>query len=301
MARRGAPGPWRRRFPPSPLEGEKFSQRTTSKNVGDVIEVDAVSRTTTSSVVFSDAIVRSARIIARDRGLVLSDEQGGKRRLDIDQLSPMTWPEMIADGSIGHLSLTHGEVISAFEHLQAAPPKDVRSWKEEEPYYDLYVALLTPAGIGINVLDKVWYDQYRAGRNVDDILLLILSSGDYSFRGESYSNTGVLDRIQVVQGDTTLPLLSEQHKELPFIHAKNRPEFNEISLFFFTPDVAFDPTEPWRLELSMQGAEAGTPGARSTRAPWGSGPGTPCGPRRRAAARAELTTPRARLPPATES
>ena len=245
----------------SPLEGEKFPQRTTSKNSGDVIQVDAVSRTTTSSVVFSDAIVRSARLVARHRGLNLSRGETISKKLDIDIFAPMSWPEMIADGSVGHLSLTHGEVISAFEHLQTAPPTDVRSWKDEEPYYDLYMALLTPAGIGINLLDKVWYDQYRAGRSVDDILLLILSSGDYSFRGESYSDTGVFDRIQLVQGDTTVPLLSDQHKELPFIHAKNRPDFNEISLFFFTPDVDFDPTEPWRLEMSMQGPDTGNPGA----------------------------------------
>ena len=257
----------------SPLEGEKFSQRTTSKNVGEVIEVDAVSRTTTSSVVFSDAIVRSARIIARNRGLVLSGEQGGKRRLDVDQLSPMTWPEMITDGSLGHLSINHGDVLRAFEDIQADPPSDVRSWKEEETYFDLYMALVTPAGIGVNLLDKVWYDQYRAGRAVDDILLLILSHGDYSFRGNSYmgfslstglqsnsdanNESGIFDRIQLVQGNTTIPLRVDQHKELPFIHAKERPDLKEISLFFFTPDVVFDPTQPWRLELLMEGAGNG--------------------------------------------
>ena len=257
----------------SPLEAEKFSQRTTSKNAGDLVEVDAVSRTTTSSVVFSDAIVRSARLIARNRGIKLIDGRSVGRTLDIDQFSPMSWPEMIVDGSLGHLSLTHGEVLRAFEDIQADPPSDVRSWKDEQLYFELYMALVTPAGIGINLLDKVWYDQYRAGRGVDDILLLILSSGDYSFRGntfkgfslstglqsnlEAQNETGIFDRIQLVQGDTTIPLHIDQHKELPFIHAKERPEFNEISLFFFTPDITFNPTQPWRLELLMEGAKDG--------------------------------------------
>ena len=248
----------------SPLEGDKFPQRTTSENSGDVVEVDAVSRTTTSSVVFSDAIVRSARLVARHRILNLNSGQNAAKKLDVDLFSPMSWPEMIADGSVGQLSLTHDDVIRAFEHLQTSPPSDVRSWKGEEFYYDLYTALVTPAGIGVNLLDKVWYDQYRAGRGVDDILLIILSSGGFSFRGESYTDSGVFDRIQLVQGDITIPLLSDQHKVLPFIHAKDRPEFNEISLFFFTPDVAFDPTEPWRLEMSMQGAEVGSPSATFT-------------------------------------
>ncbi len=253
----------------SPLEGDKFPQRTTSKNAGEVVQVDAVSRTTTSSVVFSDAIVRAARLVARNRDLNLTGDLEFSHQLDVDQFSPLTWPEMIADGSLAHLSLTHGDVIQSFEQLQVEPPSDVRSWKEDQPYYDLYVALATPAGIGINLLDKVWYDQYRAGRSVNDVLLLILSSGEYSFRGESYGNEEIFQRIQLVQGETTIPLRTDQHKELPFIHAKQRPEFNEISLFFFTPDVEFDPTKPWRLELSMEGkTSSGGAGAATYTIPY---------------------------------
>ena len=69
--------------------------------------------------------------------------------------------------------------------------------------------------------------------------------------------TNLLINIQpnlvLVQGDTTIPLRANQFKELPFIHAKQRPEFNSIGLFFLTPDVPLDPTQPWRAELLVAG------------------------------------------------
>jgi NosR/NirI family nitrous oxide reductase transcriptional regulator len=236
----------------SVLDSKKFSQRTTSKNTGDVIEVDAVSRTTTSSVVFSDSIIRSARLIARNRGLSLESHSAG-HVLDVDRYQPMTWPELVEDGSLSRLSLTHGDIGRAFAEKNIAPPSTFRSWKEEEVFMEFYMALVTPAGIGINLLDQVWYDQYRAGRSIGDIMLLMLSSGNYSLTENNYNEDGIFTGIQLIQGDTTISLRADQFKELPFIHAKQRPEFNNISLFFLTPDVSLDPTQPWRAELLVTG------------------------------------------------
>jgi len=240
----------------SVLEGEKFSQRTTSQNTGDVVEVDAVSRTTTSSVVFSDSIIRSARLIARNRGISLKKNFSAGHVLDVDLYQPMTWPEMVEDGSLSRLSLTHGDIEHAFVEKNIAPPASFRSWKEEEIFMEFYMALVTPAGIGVNLLDRVWYDQYRAGRGIGDIMLLMLSSGNYSFPGITYNEDGIFSGIQLVQGKTTIPLRSDQFKELPFIHAKERPEFSNIGLFFLTPNVPLDPTEPWRAEILIKGGDA---------------------------------------------
>ena len=237
----------------SVLDGEKFAQRTTSKDTGDVVEVDAVSRTTTSSVVFSDSIIRSARMIARNRGISLATNRDSRKILDLDYHQSMTWPEMIADGSLSHLSLTHENIGHAFAEKSISPPSAFRSWKGEETYLDFYIALVTPAGIGVNLLDKVWYDQYRAGRGVEDIMLLMLSTGNYSIPGSIYNEEGVFSGIQLVQENTTIPLRSNQFKQLPFIHAKERPEFNNIGLFFLTPNVPLDPTKPWRAEIFIQG------------------------------------------------
>ena len=237
----------------SVLDSEKFSQRTTSQNTGDVVEVDAVSRTTTSSVVFSDSIIRSARLIARNRGISLENNYTAEYILDVDRYQPMTWPEMVEDGSLSRLSLTHGDIERAFAEKNIAPPSTFRSWKEEETFMEFYMALVTPAGIGINLLDKVWYDQYRAGRSIGDIMLLMLSNGNYSLTESNYNEDGTFTGIQLVQGDTTIPLRADQFKQLPFIHAKQRPEFNSIGLFFLTPDVPLDPTQPWRAELLVAG------------------------------------------------
>ncbi|MDP6352468.1 MAG: 4Fe-4S binding protein [Alphaproteobacteria bacterium] len=235
-------------------EGEKLAQGTTAGSTGDILEVDAVSRATTSSVLFSDAIVRSARIVARTRGFLTPRSTAG-RALDVDEFAPADWSAMIADGSIAHLELTHRQVVAAFEALgDAPPPKNARAAKGDETYLDLYAALVTPAGIGANILGKSWHNQYSAARGVGDLMLLIMANGPYSARGRAYEETGVFDRIQLVQGTETIPLRADQHKKLPFVHAKGRPDLTEIALFFFTADVALDPIAPWRLELALVGA-----------------------------------------------
>ena len=235
------------------LEGEKFAQRTTAGNATDIVQVDAVSRTTTSSVLFSDAIVRGSRMVARSRGFLRPKAVGG-RALELEAFEPATWPAMVADGSIASLSLTHGAIAAAFDDQGGKPPRDVKSWKEDETFVDLYMAMVTPAGIGVNILDRTWHDQYTAGRGVDDLLLLIASKGGYPVFDEE-AEDGTFTRLQLVQGERTIALRRSMKKRLPFLHAKERPNLDEIGLFFLTQADGLNPVEPWRLELLIQGGE----------------------------------------------
>ena len=45
-----------------------------------------------------------------------------------------------------------------------------------DTFLDLYAALVTPAGIGINLLGETWYAQYTAGRGIDEQMILIAAN-----------------------------------------------------------------------------------------------------------------------------
>lgn len=236
----------------SDLGEGKFAQRTMAGDTSMVAEVDAVSRTTTSSIMFSDSIIRASRRIAQHTGINLGETRT-TRALDRVSFEEKSWPELIEEGAIGHLQLTHGDVITAFTDKELEPPRDAKSWKEEEVFLDLWVALATPQTIGRSIMQRAWYDQYTAGRGINDLLLLVMANGAYSWRegeGETY------ERLRMVQGEEAIPLARDLHKELPFLHAKDRPDFTEIGLFFFSEGmIPLDPTKPWRFELIMTGEE----------------------------------------------
>ena len=220
----------------------------------DAPKVDAISRATTSSLLMSDAIVRGARTIARSRG-ILAPVGTSAARLDVDRFAPADWPELEAAGAIGHLRVRYRDVTDKVGEVGAAkgavgnvaPAPDAA-------LIDLYVALLTPAGIGANILGKTWYDQYTAGRGVDDQIIFLAANGAYSFLGEGWEHGDVLDRVEIVQRERTIRLPAKQIKTLPFVHAEKPPDLTERALVFFPGHGEFEATRPFQVNLLVTDA-----------------------------------------------
>jgi transcriptional regulator of nitric oxide reductase len=237
----------------------------------DVVIKLSVSRATTSSVLISDAIVRGARIVARSRNIL---PRVGTRaaRFDVDRFAAADWPELEAAGAVGHLRVRWGDVADKLGGMDAlkgavagnpaAPPDAV--------FVDFYIALLTPAGIGVNILGKTWYDQYTAGRGIDDQILLLAAGGAYSFLANGWEQADVLDRVEIVQGERTIRLSAKLIKTLPFLHADKPPELTERALVFFPGGGEFDPTRPFQVNLlvASPAAAGGRPGFASFGLPY---------------------------------
>jgi NosR/NirI family transcriptional regulator, nitrous oxide reductase regulator len=240
----------------SSVLGERsFSQRT-APGTTDAAKLDAVSRATTTSVLMSDAIVRGARVVGRTRG-ILRPVGTRSESLDIDRFAPANWPELEVLGAIGHLRVRYGDVIDKLG--ETAAPKSAGGTPAAAPdavLVDFYVALLTPAGIGANILGKTWYDQYTAGRGVDDQIILLAGDGAYSFLGDDWEHNDVLDRVEIVQGERTIRLPARLIKTLPFLHAEKPPELTERALVFFPGGGEFDPTRPFQINLLITSATA---------------------------------------------
>ena len=235
------------------LEGEKFAMRGTAGDTSGLIPVDAVSRTTTSSILFSDSIVRGARRVARSRGISLSAATA-RRGIDFDAHEPRTWPELVEEGALGALRLTVGDIAAAFAEVPGArAPRKVRLSPDEDPYVDLYVALVSPPAIGINLLGRTWYDQYVSGRGIDDLILLVATAGALGFQDPGADEPGQFARLRFSQDGQAVPIGPGYLKTLPFLHAKEAPELAERGLLFYAPEDGLDPGKPWRFELVVEG------------------------------------------------
>ena len=239
----------------SPLGKGTFSQRA-MPGAATTVKVDAVARATTSSVLMSDAVVRGARVIARSRG-ILPAATVHPARLDIDGFQPVDWPTLEATGAIGHLHLRYHDVLEKLRQHGAIRIKGGDAIADStDVFLDLYIALATPAGIGINLLDKILYDQYSAGRGIDDQMLLITANSSRSVIDTSSDQQNTIFPIELVQRDRTIRISNRQIKALPFIHAKGAPELTERALVFLSNGDDFEPTQPFEVRLLVAGEVA---------------------------------------------
>ena len=200
---------------------------------------DAISGATVSSLVMRDAIVRAARAVATSRGLF----GGGKdtARLDRETFADAGWADLLGDGSIAHLRLARGAVSRVLgEDIPDSP---------DSLFIDLYTGLINPPRIGQNLLGRPEFTRLAAGIGAQDTAILVAANGLYSFKGTAYVRSGVFDRLQLVQGEKTIRLESNQYRNIQALAAASAPDFREIGVFTIAADTGFDPLVPWRLEL----------------------------------------------------
>jgi transcriptional regulator of nitric oxide reductase len=190
---------------------------------------DAISGATVSSAVIRDSIVRAGRAVARSRGLL--GEQPGGERLDRETMEIVDWQTLVDDGSVATKRFTEGGADGNTLLL------------------DLYAALLTPPRIGESLLGKLTYTRLVAGLGPDDQLILVAANGLKSIKGTAFKRSGRFERMQVVQGDRTIPLTTDGYSNIETLDAAGTPQFREIGVFTVRGSSGFDPLRPWRLDV----------------------------------------------------
>lgn len=226
------------RNPPS------VSRRASRKPNG----IDAVSGATVSSLLITDAIYQSARAVGQSRG-ILSVEGSSIDLIGFDELS---WPALVAEGSLQSLRLTLREAEVPFleKGVRLYPP--AAKADPDSLFIELWTALATPARIGRNLLGARIYNRLISRLNPGDHLIFIAANGRYSFKGTSYVRTGNFDRIQITQGTNTFRFQEEDQIRVDDIRADGAPDFRESALFLLPGDTGFNPAKPWRLELIVE-------------------------------------------------
>ena len=208
----------------------------------------AVAGATVTSAVIRDAVVRSARAVLRARTAAAAPT--GKPRLDRETLRPTIWPTLVSEGAVKRLTVSRGDAARLLGTTDAEPSK---------PFIDLWMALASPPAIGESLAGKRDYDAATGRLDPDDDLVLIAANGLYSFKGTAWRRTGVFERVELVQGTSTIRLEAADHTRLDTLHAAGAPEFREIGLFRIRHASGFDPTAPFRLDLTLarDGSAAG--------------------------------------------
>jgi len=197
---------------------------------------------TVSTGVIRDGILRTARTIAIGRGVIATKAK------DIERVafSPRTWSQMVEEGSLKNARLSMAEAAERLGKI-AIPlePSDA-------PFIDAWVGLIDPPTIGRNLLGQQVFTRAVGSRGLGAASIFVASNGVNSHRGTSYRRSGVFDRIEVIQADKTIKLKTDDFLRIDRLALKDAPGFREMSVFRIPSDAGFEPSEPFRVEITAE-------------------------------------------------
>ena len=236
--------------------------------------IDGISSATVSAVLFNGAILRAARIVALSKGLRLND----KPVVDIVNFEKKKFYDLVSDGSISRLTLkledlknlgvtkpkisNRSGVADIYRYRAlfkgdtpvAAKQKEVKKgYKDTDRNLaiDLYLAPVVTPTIGRNLLGDKWYDIFVAGRDPEEMSIVITTLGRYALDGEPQIASGNFKRLAVIQNNERYPIEKSQFRNLGFLHGEDKPFFAEAGLYRI-PAGNINPVEPWKLELLIE-------------------------------------------------
>ncbi|MEO9781012.1 MAG: 4Fe-4S binding protein [Sedimentitalea sp.] len=196
-----------------------------------------ISRATVSTAVIRDAIFRTGRTLA------LADGGAGVGRIDRLTFAPHDWDSLVRIGGVQSGSMTMAEAAEIFAET-ANPPTPSGAY-----FLDLNVALLDPPEIGRNLLGERVYSGVMGDLPADRVALFVASRGLYSHRGLEWRNSGVFDRLSVIQNANRYPITDQGYLRIDDLAISGAPDFKERSIFRIGGN-GFDPAAPFRIEVS---------------------------------------------------
>lgn len=200
---------------------------------------DVISGATVSTGVIRDSILRTARTIH----LALISQNGGGAGIDRLNFEAMSWAELDAEKALANATVTLDQARSELTGAVTPPPPG------DAPFIDLWAAILDPPTIGRNLLGQHDFSRAMATLKPGQVGLFIASRGLHSHRGTAWRRSGVFDRLQVIQGAEILELRAEDYLRIDRLALEDAPKFKELSLFGL-PTEKFDPTQPFRIEVT---------------------------------------------------
>lgn len=220
-----------------------------------VVAIDSVSGATVTVMVVNEAIMRSAKKIARLLGIAGMSETASilPAKIRTEVFNKVDWQQLTGDGSIRHLQLNYGDVDSAFVGTKAEwKGKDDSGQRQQKLFTNLYYAPLNIPTIGRNILGESEFNWLLDELEQGDQAIAVFGNGDYSFKGNGYVRGGIFDRIQIQQADKTIIFRDTGYYRLSDVFIDGVPNFNEMVIFIVKGQYQFDIGAPWKLELLVR-------------------------------------------------
>lgn len=237
-------------------DGVRADQRVVVGRSSDpqAVTVDAVSGATVTVMVVNEIVMRAAHTVAVSLGLI--EDRGNVRpkpaQVRQQPAATASWSELLGNGAIRRLQLSRGQIDDAFKGSEAEGIGEADAAHRDEPFIDLYSALLNPPAVGRSLLGDNQYRELMASLKPGEYAFVVLGDGEYSFKGSGYVRGGIFDRVQLRQFGDIISFRDLDYQRLSDVYAEGMPEFREMAIFVARASQRFDPGSPWTLELLVR-------------------------------------------------
>ncbi len=200
--------------------------------VGEKISLDAITGATVTAVVQNAIILRSARRVAAETGII--ELAKGPQRKISNKVISLTWEELLNVAGIKNLMITSNDLGLAGEDV----------------YLDLYFGLATTPSIGRNVLGAKYYEETISRLKEGESAIFVLANGKSSFKGSGFARGGVFDRFSLEQQEEVYFFRESDYKSLMDIKAKGAPAMREKGMFIIR-GADFNPAGAFKFNLIL--------------------------------------------------
>ncbi len=217
------------------------------------MRADVVRGATVSARAMRAGIVDAARYVLQAR---LGRPPVTEPTLDLPGFWGITFDDLVAGGSLGHLRLTSGDVARMLGAAGQTEPHLARRLdaSPDALYSEVFFGLATPMSILRNITNSVpnrdFVEQLPAGSEA----LIIGSNGSYDVIGQAHNHSAAgykFDRFRVVQGDKSFIFV---HSDFRRINV-NGARINNAGIFVLPPGSLFEPLQPFTLEFMVNSPE----------------------------------------------
>jgi NosR/NirI family transcriptional regulator, nitrous oxide reductase regulator len=199
------------------------------KSAEDGGGLDAISGATVTVIAENQVILRSAREIARQVG-ILKPTLRPQARYALSEAA-LDWQGMLAEGSIQRLTVQ---------------PQDLGRSSDGQPVIDLYFGDLSAPAVGRAVLGAAGWQALHDRLKPGEHAIFVVASGSESFKGSGFVRGGIFDRIQVAQDEDTFTFRDVDYLNLYDVKVPGAPAYRESGIFIVR-DAAFSDAYPFRL------------------------------------------------------
>ncbi len=193
------------------------------------IGLDAISGATVTVIAENQVIMRSARRIAEEVGILRPLLRPAARYTP--HQARQDWSHLLAEGAIGHL-LVQAEQLGEPDRGAAL--------------MDMYFGSLDAPAVGRSLLGDYDDAALRARLAPGEHAIFVIAQGQESFKGSGFVRGGIFDRIQVSQDDRTYTFKDSDYLNLYGLQAEGAPAYRESAIFIIR-DAHFSDAYPWHM------------------------------------------------------
>jgi NosR/NirI family transcriptional regulator, nitrous oxide reductase regulator len=217
---------------------------------GTNIYLDGIAKATASVRIINQTVLSSALKVARARlGFSGGRDPDLIAHVRTDLFEPQSWQQLVDAGLVGHLALRNRDVENAFAGSQGAGLDPEALARPDDPFCDLYAAMVTVPMAGRNLLTDAAWRTLNNRSSSGDHVLLVMSTGRCRIVSETFQRNTVPDRLSLKQGG--LPIeMRDLDLESP-LRAIGQPAFDLAMAFRVIFQSGLDPGEPLQLSLRV--------------------------------------------------